>query len=138
MTVIDGGFIANNATLFSIIDAHKAFERNKNDIRILNVGVGQYIEKASNLKTKLFRYFSLVKFVERVLSANTNTNVIMSKLLYPNLKTLRISESFPEPEYGTNITETNIKKLKKLIQLGRSSFAKFEKDIDKFLEDKKA
>lgn len=130
ITAIDGGFIANNATLFALIDAHKAFEQEESDIRLLNVGVGKFIEKSTGWKAKLLKKIKLYKFVERVLSANTNTNVIMSKLLFPNLKSVIINDSFPEPEYGTSMVEVDMIKLKKLIQLGRNSFAKHEKEID--------
>ncbi|MEB8432617.1 patatin-like phospholipase family protein [Cocleimonas sp. KMM 6892] len=130
LTVIDGGFIANNATLFALIDAHKSLKIEEREIRILNIGVGQYIEKPMGWKSKFLKKLNLVQFIERVITASTNTNVLLSKLLFSELKSLRISDTYSEPEYGTNMIETNNKKLKKLIQLGRTSFAKYEKDID--------
>ena len=134
ITTIDGGFIANNATLFALIDAHKAFNKDESEIRLLNVGVGDFIEKPMSWKTKFLKWLLPIKFVERIMSASTNTNVIVSKLLFPNLKSLRISDSFPEPEYGTNMVETDNDKLLKLIQLGQKSFAKYEKDLEKLFK----
>ncbi|WP_282111698.1 patatin-like phospholipase family protein [Maribacter stanieri] len=134
ITTIDGGFIANNATLFALIDAHKAFNKDEAKIRLLNVGVGDFVEKSMGWKTKILKWLLPIKFVERIMNASTNTNVIVSKLLFPDLKSLRISDSFPEPEYGTNMVETNNDKLLKLIQLGRNSFAKYEKDIENLLQ----
>ncbi len=131
---IDGGFIANNATLFALIDAHKAFGIDEKDISLLNVGVGKFVEKSTGWKYKLFKKIKLVKFIERVLMANTSTNEVLSKLLFPNLNMLRISEVFNEPEYGTNMVEKDGDKLKKLSQLGRSSFAKNEKAIEKLFD----
>jgi patatin-like phospholipase/acyl hydrolase len=130
LNVIDGGFIANNAVLFALIDAYNAFKVPEQDIRLLSVGVGKYVEKSISWKFKILHKFNITKFIERVLSANTNTNVKLAELLFPNLKSVRISEVFNEPEYGTNMIESDVEKLKKLHQLGRNSFAKFEKNID--------
>ena len=47
---------------------------------------------------------------------------------------LRISDSFPEPKHATNMLESDFKKLKKMIQLGRSSYAKYEKNIEELLD----
>ena len=64
-----------------------------------------------------------------MLTANTNSNTLVSRLLFPSLDMLRISESFPEPKHGTNMFEYDPKKLQKMIQLGRGSYAKYEKEI---------
>lgn len=132
--VVDGGFIANNSTLYSMIDAYKALNYDESNINLLNVGVGQYVEKSSGIKHKFLKLFGIYNFVEKVLTANTNSNTIISKLLFPNLNMLRISDSFPEPKHGTNMMESDLKKLRKMIQLGRTSYAKYEKDIEKLLK----
>jgi predicted patatin/cPLA2 family phospholipase len=100
---------------------------------LLNVGVGQYVEKSSGIKHKFLKLFGIYNFVEKVLTANTNSNTIISKLLFPNLNMLRISDSFPEPKHGTNMLESDLKKLRKMIQLGRSSYAKHEKQLENLL-----
>jgi len=132
--VVDGGFIANNSTLYSMVDAYKALEIKESNIHLLNVGVGNYIEKTSGILSKLIKMISFFQFIERVLTANTNSNTLVSKLLFPNLDMLRISESFPEPKHGTNMFEYDSKKLQKMIQLGRGSYAKYEKEILKLLQ----
>jgi patatin-like phospholipase/acyl hydrolase len=131
--VVDGGFIANNSTLYSMIDAYKALNYDESNINLLNVGVGQYVEKSSGIKHKFLKLFGIYNFVEKVLTANTNSNTIISKLLFPNLNMLRISDSFPEPKHGTNMLESDLKKLRKMIQLGRSSYAKHEKQLENLL-----
>lgn len=132
--VVDGGFIANNPTLYSMIDAYKSLGFKEDKIHLLNIGVGQYIEKSSGVISNFLKKIGIFILFERVLNASTNSNTIVSKLLFPNLDILRISESFPEPKHGTNMFEYDEKKLKKMIQLGRSSYAKFEKDILKLLK----
>jgi len=131
--VVDGGFIANNPTLYSMIDAYKALGYQESKIHLLNVGVGEYIEKSSGIRSKILRKFGFFQFVERVLTANTKSNTLVAKLLFPELDMLRISDSFPEPKHGTNMFESDSKKLNKMIQLGRSSYAKYEKEIIKLL-----
>jgi patatin-like phospholipase/acyl hydrolase len=132
--VVDGGFIANNSTLYSIIDAYKALNFKESEINLLNIGVGQYIEKSSGIKHKFLKMFGIYNFIEKVLTASTNSNTIIAKLLFSNLNMLRISDSFPEPKHGTNMLESDIKKLNKMIQLGRTSYAKYEKEIEKLLK----
>ena len=132
--VVDGGFIANNSTLYSMIDAYKALNYNESDIRLLNVGVGQYVENKSGLKHRFLKLFGIFNFIERVLTASTNSNTIIAKLLFPDLNILRISEAFPEPKHGTNMLESDIAKLNKMTQLGRSSYAKYEKEIIKLFD----
>lgn len=126
---IDGGFVANNPTLFAIMDANKAFKILEESISVLNVGVGNYVEKPINFSSKMLSKLNLVQLVGRVLNANTNTTEILTKFLYPNLNIVIVNETFAQPEYGTNMVETNIDKLKLLYRLGRESFAKNERQI---------
>lgn len=132
--VVDGGFIANNSTLYSMVDAYKSLGFKEENIHLLNIGVGQYIENSSGMLSKLLRKIGLFNFFERVLNASTNSNTIISKLLFPNLDMVRVSESFPEPKHGTNMFEYDLKKLNRMIQLGRSSYAKHENEIAKLLK----
>jgi len=44
---VDGGFIANNSTLYAIIDSYKSLGYKEKDINLLNIGVGHYIENSS-------------------------------------------------------------------------------------------
>ncbi len=134
INAVDGGFIANNANLFALVDAHKACGLDEDCIQMLSVGVGHFITKPIGIKYRILGKFQAFKFVEKILNASSNTNELLSRLLFPQLKIVRISETYNEPEYGTNMIETNEKKLNKLLQLGRDSYGKFETDIDQLFQ----
>ncbi|WP_271394146.1 patatin-like phospholipase family protein [Aequorivita sinensis] len=132
---IDGGFIANNATLFALVDADKAFKIKNENIRVVSVGTGKFIEKPVKGFFSILKYLKIVKFIERVLLSSTNTNVILTKLIYPHVQLVRLNDTYNEPEYGTNMVEQNLDKLEKLFQLGRDCYAKNEKEINNILAE---
>jgi patatin-like phospholipase/acyl hydrolase len=131
---LDGGFVANNPTLFALIDATQSLGRIPEDLRVLNVGVGNYVEKPISIQNHIVRKLDMAKLVTKVLNANTNTTEILTKLLYPQLKIAVVNETFSQPEYGTNMVEQKIDKLQLMFRLGRESFAKHEKDITQLLQ----
>lgn len=131
MCLIDGGFIANNPTLYALIDAHKAVAEKQENIRVLSIGVGRYQEKPVNLKTSIMNKFETGKLVSTILNTSSVTNEQLSKLLFKNTSIIRINESFLGKEYQTNMIEKNGTKLKSLYFLGRKSFAKMEQEIEK-------
>lgn len=129
ITAIDGGFIANNPTLFALIDATKALKYSVEDIRILSIGVGSYIEKPINRKLTFLSKIEMAQIASKVLIASSNTTEVVTKLLFPDLIIERVNDSFPEPQYGTNMVERDKNKLDKMFQLGIGSYAKHEKQI---------
>lgn len=130
---IDGGFIANNATLFALIDADKAFKIDNSKIRVVSVGTGKFIEKPVKGLLSILKYLKIFKFIERVFLSSTNTNVILTKLIYPHIKLVRLNDTYNEPEYGTNMIEQDLKKLEKLFQLGRNCYAQNETELNELL-----
>lgn len=129
LVAIDGGFIANNPTLFAIVDVIKALKTDPSNIKIISIGVGNYIEKPLHRFHGIINLFKLFKIISRVLNASSNTTEVLTNLLYPDLQIVRINETFNEPKYGTNMIERDMKKLQKMYQLGINSYAKYEKQI---------
>ncbi len=129
VNAVDGGYIANNPTLFSLIDAYKAVGHSVENTRILSIGTGRFVEKPISLRMRILKRFKMTQFIERVFTANTVSNETLTRLLYPDLNIVRINDVFSEPEYGTNMVEVNQVKLKKMLQLGRDSYAKHEKEL---------
>lgn len=127
---IDGGFIANNATLFALTDADKHLKIDNEKIRVVSVGTGKFIEKPIGGFLSILKFFKIYQFVERVFLSSTNTNVKMAELIYPHIKIVRLNDTYNEPEYGTNMIEQDLDKLEKLYQLGRNCYAQKESEIN--------
>lgn len=129
--LLDGGFVANNPTLFSIADALNAYKVPSESIRVLSVGVGIYAEPARAHEWLLNMWpFWLTR---KTLECNTNTIEIIRSILFKHIKCVRVNETFAEREYATDLLENDKDKLKKLFQLGRKSYGKFENDIKELL-----
>jgi patatin-like phospholipase/acyl hydrolase len=129
LTAIDGGFIANNPTLFALIDAKKALKLNDDQIKLLSIGVGNYIEKPISRKLSLVNKFEMAQIASRVMVASSNTIEVAAGLLFPELEMIRINDTFSKPEHGTNMIERNPDKLTSMFQLGLASYATHEKQI---------
>lgn len=72
--LIDGGYCANNPTLYAIADAVVALEKERKDIRVVNVGVGVYPEpKPSFLMRCANKYLKSVQLLQKTLEINTQS-----------------------------------------------------------------
>jgi hypothetical protein len=58
----------------------------------------------------------------------------LRQLLFGDIPTIRISETFAKPEMATDLLEYDLRKLETLCQRGRESFAKYEKELREFLK----
>lgn len=129
LVAIDGGFIANNPTLFALIDAKQALKLENDQIKVLSIGVGNYIEKPLHRLQKVISWFEMGQIASRILVASSNTTEVVTKLLFPDLSITRINDTFNEPKYGTNMLERDMKKLNTMYRLGIESYAAHEKEI---------
>jgi len=123
----DGGFSANNPSLFAITDALKSFKHKAGDIRLLTLGVGHYPEKR-----RWWGFLTKTGFghlLQKTLSVNANTTETLIRFLCDDIKHLRISERFEHPELATDFLECRKNKLEQLILRGRESFGKDEAKV---------
>jgi predicted patatin/cPLA2 family phospholipase len=128
--LIDGGYCANNPTLYAIADAVQALRNNRKDIRLVSVGVGIYPAPKPNLLMRLARkYLVSVNLLQKTLEINTQSMEQLRKILFPDLQTIRINDSYVAPEMATDLLEHDLKKLDILFQRGRESFASHEKPL---------
>jgi predicted acylesterase/phospholipase RssA len=132
--LIDGGYCANNPTLYAIADATVALGRNPKDIRVINIGVGVYPEPKPSLKMWFAKkYLVSVQLLQKTLEINTQSMDQLRALLFKEVPTIRISDTFEQPEMATDLMEYNLDKLNLLRQRGRESFASREAELKTFL-----
>ncbi len=131
--VVDGGFVANNPTLFALADALGPLSVAREDIRVLSLGTGNYPEKGRLLK-KAFSFFGTTSTVMTLLKTSSNSIETVRRLLFDDIYTLRIDESFTDKRYKTDFLESDPETLRKIFQLGRESFGRREGELHRFWE----
>lgn len=133
--LIDGGYCANNPTLYAIADAVMALNLSPQQLRVLSVGVGVYpAPKPSWFSTtKWAQKLLSVQLLQKTLEINTQSMDQLRQILYRHVPTVRISDTFEQPEMATDLFEHDMKKLNILRQRGAESFAKQEAELAKLL-----
>ncbi|MFJ5371469.1 MULTISPECIES: patatin-like phospholipase family protein [Enterobacterales] len=132
--LIDGGYCANNPTLYAIADASKALKSEHKNIRLVNIGVGNYPEPKPSLRMRLAKKFLVsVQLLQKTMEINTQSMDQLRQVLFHDVPTIRISDSYVAPEMATDLLEHDLKKLDVLFQRGRESFASREKQLKEYL-----
>ncbi|GHO73941.1 patatin [Ktedonobacter sp. SOSP1-85] len=127
--LMDGGYVANNPTLFALADTYHALNKDTSEIAVLSVGVGSYNEpKRSIFHQIIFRFWPF-RHIAKMFNISSGTIDQLRIVLFPQVPCVRVSESYPQPEYATDLLEDDVQKLRKLHSLGRESFAKYEREI---------
>lgn len=132
--LIDGGYCANNPTLYAIADAIHALQRERSDIRVVSIGVGVYPEPKPGFKMWLAKkYLVSVQLLQKTLEINTQSMDQLREILFKDVPTIRISDTFERPEMATDLMEHNLAKLNILRQRGSESFASREQALKTML-----
>jgi patatin-like phospholipase/acyl hydrolase len=133
--LVDGGYCANNPTLYAIADATRALDLPISSLRVLSVGVGTYPAPKPAPFTKMWfaRYLESVQLLQKTLEINTQSMDQLRRVLYADVPTVRISDTFEKPEMATDLFEHDLDKLNLLRQRGSESFAKRERDLARLL-----
>ena len=132
--LIDGGYCANNPTLYVIADAVQALQSGRKDIRLVSVGVGVYPDpKPSFLMRLAKKYLVSVQLLQKTLEINTQSMDQLRQILFHDIPTIRISDSYVTPEMATDLLEHDINRLDILFQRGRESFASREQQLREYL-----
>ncbi|MXW12328.1 MAG: patatin-like phospholipase family protein [Synechococcus sp. SB0668_bin_13] len=132
--LMDGGYCANNPTLYAIADATASLGFSQSNCRVLSIGCGQYPEPQSWIK-RMKKRFWLVQLLQKTLEINTSSMDQLCRVLFPNVPTIRVSDSFNKPEMATDMFEHDLGKLNLLRQQGAESFGRREHAIVKLLLD---
>lgn len=132
--LIDGGYCANNPTLYAIADATQALQKDRETIRLVNVGVGVYPEPKPRFLMRLAkRYLVSVQLLQKTLEINTQSMDQLRAILFKDIATIRISDTYERPEMATDLMEHNLDKLNVLRQRGAESFAQREAQLKEYL-----
>jgi uncharacterized protein len=132
--VIDGGFVANNPTLFAIADAVNNMSISRASIRIMSIGVGHYKEPQKSFYSRIIFNFFPFKMMNKQFELNTNTIEQLRQLFFSDIPCVRIDESYTDAQYETDLLESDITKLQKIYSLGKESFRNFEPEINQLMK----
>lgn len=129
--LIDGGYCANNPTLYAIADAIAALGRAPGELRVVSVGVGTYPSPKLPLFSPkgIINRWPSVKLIQKMFEINTQSMEQLRAVLYRNVPSARISDTFEKPEMATDLFEHDPTKLGLLFQRGGESFARHEDKI---------
>lgn len=133
--LFDGGYCANNPTLFAITDAVKGIGISNNRLRVLNVGVGTYLTPKRKWFERMARnYVASIELLEKTMKVNSQSMDLLRTIVFSNVETIRINESSVNPAMATDLLETDLHKLDLLYRAGSDSFGSKEKELQKFFE----
>ena len=131
--IMDGGYCANNPTLYAIADAVAALQIPYGAMRVVSVGVGVYPEPKRWGYAWLIRRLMSVQLLQKTLNVNTLSMEQLRAILFKAIWTVRINETFERPEMATDVMEHDMTKLNMLYQRGGESFAKHESELKRLL-----
>lgn len=124
--VLDGGYCANNPTLYAIADATVALQKTFDQLRVVSVGVGIYPEPKRWGYAWLIRRLRSVQLLQKTLNVNTLSMDQLRAILFKQIWTVRINDTYERPEMATDLMEHNLSKLNLLYRRGGESFARHE------------
>ncbi|WP_447761865.1 patatin-like phospholipase family protein [Sphingopyxis panaciterrae] len=127
--LFDGGYCANNPTLYALADATTALGFATSDCRVLSIGCGQYPEPRRGFIARKVKRFLPVQLLQKTLEVNTASMDQLRQLLFFDVPTVRISETYDKPEMATDMFEHDLEKLNLLRHNGAGSFARQENSV---------
>jgi uncharacterized protein len=89
--LIDGGYCANNPTLYAIADALVPLKVARENIRVISVGVGLYPEPKPRVLSKMWlaRYLRSVQLLQKTLEINTQSMDQLRDILFKDIQKWR-------------------------------------------------
>jgi len=134
VTLIDGGYCANNPTLYAIADAVNGFQKPRDNLRVVSIGVGVYPEPKKWGRSWFVKRLLSVQLLQKTLDVNTASMEQLRTVLFGDVRTVRINDTFERPEMATDLMESDLKKLDMLYQRGGESFAEHESMLQDLLQ----
>jgi predicted patatin/cPLA2 family phospholipase len=131
VTVVDGGFCANNPAVFAVLQAMDTPGIDHGDIRLISVGTGEYPEPVT-IRTPM-RYWPGMTMIGKCLQSGARSMDEIGRRLRPGIKQVRINKAFSRSDLAMDFIESDASKLERLFKLGRESFGEHERDIKEAL-----
>ena len=133
--VADGGYCANNPTLYAIADATEALKFARSNVRVVSIGVGEYPSPKASVWSlrRWLGYMFTVRLLQKSMEINTQSMDQLRKVLFADVPTVRINNKYTQPEMATDMFEADVQKLDLLWQRGRDSAREQETDLKNFL-----
>jgi patatin-like phospholipase/acyl hydrolase len=129
--VRDGGFVANNPTLYAIVDATEALGFARTDVRVVSIGVGEYPSPklpAWSMRKWLSMLPTMI-FLQKTMEISTQSMDQLRKVMFREIRTVRIHAKYTQPEMATDMLEVDLDKLGLLWQRGRDCARDAEDDL---------
>lgn len=123
---VDGAYYANNPTLFALDSIHRGYAHI--ECKLLNIGVGSYIETPMNQILKKLDIYNLLDLILE--SSSRSHNTIIEHLCNETKEVLRINDTIPMKIDFFVHEEADIEAV---FTYGRKSFMKHQEDIVHFL-----
>ena len=100
--LLDGGYCANNPTLYAIADAVMALKMDRTQLRVVSIGVGNYPEPQRPIHKRMIFKFWLVQLLQKTLDINTTSMATLAKLLFKDVPMVRINDTYNTPDMATD------------------------------------
>lgn len=123
---IDGGFVANNPSMYALIDCEHALGIQVSDMRLCSIGTGAFPQKkrfVQRLTKRVWLLAEAISLLEETLESNSNSADFIRGVLFPAVRTVRINPTFDDATFTTDLLESDPVILKKMYDYGVKAFA---------------
>lgn len=135
--VIDGGYVANNPTFFALIDAVAAIGKSQQEVSVLSVGTGDFPpvppSRFRRMGQAIASHWFEIETAETIMRANANSLGQIQSMLLPDVKCVRLNETFNDRNRQTTFLEHDANKLKMMHRLGYDSVESHKDGVSKML-----
>jgi hypothetical protein len=99
---------------------------------VVSVGLGNFPEP-TRWRPWVAKQFMPLQLLQKTLNVNTYSMEQLRIILFKDIWTVRINDTFERPEMATDLIEADLGKLDSLYQRGSESFANHEAELKKLL-----
>lgn len=118
---IDGGFVANNPSLYSLMDATVPLRHAQADILLVSVGTGIFPGRprlSKYIAKSVWLLADAISLLEETLESTANAADFIREVHYPGIRTIRVNPTLSDAGFTTDLLESRTFILRKMYQLG--------------------